>query len=130
MKTGWRKLAAGAAVLALHALLALALIRWQFAPAAETPAREITLLLLPAPRPKAEHASAGAATPRDTVPSFMFVPPPSRNAIAGADGGPCAAWAHRSAAARRTTTGSRRKRARPAAGDPGPTTARGAKPRR
>ena len=67
MRAEWRRAAIGAGVLTLHALLALVLIRMQFA--APTPPRaehEITLLLMPAAKPPKREENK---TPTETTPA-------------------------------------------------------------
>lgn len=72
----WRKPAIGASVLALHALLALVFIRMQFGPPpGHKPEHEITLLLLPAPKPPQQEvktAPPGAPAPARTEPAFVI----------------------------------------------------------
>jgi hypothetical protein len=76
VRAEWRKPAIGAGVLALHALLALVLIRMQFAaPAPPQAEHEITLLLMPAAKPPKleENKTPTASTPATrTAPAFSI----------------------------------------------------------
>ena len=76
MRAEWRKPAIGACVLALHALLALVFIRMQFGPPQAPKAEhEITLLLLPAPKPsklEVKTAPTGTPAPARTEPAFAI----------------------------------------------------------
>ncbi|HTQ13284.1 MAG TPA: hypothetical protein VMH86_05350 [Rhizomicrobium sp.] len=75
----WRKPAAAAFVLALHALVLAALVRWQFAPAALRPEREITLLLPPLTpaKPKPEEKPGKSLAPSMPSGAITIVIPPS-----------------------------------------------------
>jgi hypothetical protein len=76
VRAEWRRAAIGAGVLALHALLALVLIRMQFtAPTPPQAEHEITLLLMPAPKPpkREENKTPAASTPATrTAPAFSL----------------------------------------------------------
>lgn len=75
MRAQWRKPAIGAGVLALHVLLALMLIRMQFAPETPRAEHEITLLLMPAPEPpppQEKKTPSESTPPARTAPAFSI----------------------------------------------------------